>query len=57
MGASIYTVTCSPSGLAGNNVAFKSSKKNVVHHAGLGSASGAHDTICLIVFFSLKYLT
>lgn len=57
MGASLYTVTCSPSGLAGVNVAFKSSKKNVVHHAGLGSASGAHDTICLSVFFSLKHLT
>jgi hypothetical protein len=57
MGASLYTVTCSASGLAGVNAAFKSSKKNVVHHAGLGSASGTHDTICLTVFISLKYLT
>jgi len=57
MGPSLCTVTCSPSGLAGINAAFKSSKKNVVHHAGLDSASGAHDTICLIVYFSLEYLT
>lgn len=57
MGASLYTVNSSPSGLEGINVAFKSSKKNVVHYAGLDSASGAHDTICLSVFFLLKYLT
>jgi hypothetical protein len=57
MGASLYTVTCSPSGLEGISVEFKSSKKNVVHYAGLDSASGTHDTICLSVFFLLKYLT
>jgi hypothetical protein len=57
MGASLYTVICSPSGLASINVAFESSKENVVHHAGLGSAFSAYDTICLIVFFFLKYLT
>jgi hypothetical protein len=57
MGASLYAVTCSPSGLASINVAFKSSKKNMVHHAGLSSASSTHDTICLSVFFSVKYFT